>query len=385
MSAQRLRADFAAHLDARPDAVASAPGRVNLIGEHVDYNGGRCLPMALALSTYAAVRLRADGLVTVRSRQEPAPWTGDVGTLGPGHAAGWAAYVTGVLWAMRERGVELPGLDVLVDGHVPVGAGLSSSAALECSVALAVGEALGQRDSEAHRRQLIEDCIRAEREVAGAPTGGMDQTVSLLARAGHALLLDTATGSTTHVRWQPEVHGLALLVVDTRASHALTDGGYADRRASCEEAARRLGVGLLSEVTDPSAALEALADDEVVARRARHVLTEIERVTSCVTALSSGDVEAFGARLTESHASLREDFEVSCAELDVAVETCLAQGALGARMTGGGFGGSAIALLPDEAVAPATEAVVREFAERGWAEPRAWRATAGGGAGVVTD
>lgn len=385
MSAQRIRADFAAHFDARPDAVAFAPGRVNLIGEHVDYNGGRCLPLALGLSTYAAVRLRADGLVTVRSLQEPVPWTGDVGTLGPGHTAGWAAYVTGVLWAMRERGVELRGLDVLVDGQVPVGAGLSSSAALECSVALAVGEALGQRDSEPHRRQLVEDCIRAEREVAGAPTGGMDQTVSLLARPGHALLLDTATGSTTHVPWNPEAHGLALLVVDTRASHALTDGGYADRRASCEEAARRLGVGLLSEVTDRSAALEVLADDEVVARRARHVLTEIERVTSCVAALSSGDVEAFGARLTESHASLRDDFEVSCAELDVVVETCLAQGALGARMTGGGFGGSVIALLPDEAVAPTTAVVVREFAARGWAEPRAWRATAGGGAGVVTD
>ncbi|UUZ58471.1 galactokinase [Nocardioides sp. B-3] len=242
--ARRLRADFEARYDSPPDVVVMAPGRVNLIGEHLDYNGGRCLPMALPLATYAAVRLRSDSVVAIGSRQQSEPWVGDVSRLGPGHAKGWPAYVAGVLWAMRERGVELPGVDVLVDGQVPPGAGLSSSAALECSVALAVSAALGRQDDEDERRALIEDCIRAERDVAGAPTGGMDQTVSLLARAGHALLLDTATGATSHLPWRPDDAGLTLLVVDTRASHELNDGGYASRRASCEAAARRLGVGL---------------------------------------------------------------------------------------------------------------------------------------------
>lgn len=380
---RRLRDEFADRFGRAPSAVAVAPGRVNLIGEHVDYNGGPCLPMAIQLSTYAAVRPRSDDVVTVVSRQQAEPWTGHLGDVGPGKPAGWAAYVAGVLWALRERGVVVPGLDVLVDGQVPPGAGLSSSAALECSVALAVTAALGVPDTGEGRRRLVEDCIRAEREVAGAPTGGMDQTVSLLAHEGHALLLDSTTWATTPVPWRPERHGLALLVVDTRAAHALNDGGYAARRTSCEEAARRLGVGLLAEVADHEPALARLADDEVVLRRARHVLTEIDRVTAAVRALEEDDLDSFGSLLVASHASLRDDYEVSCAELDVVVESCLAHGALGARMTGGGFGGSAIALLPDEAVGPAVAAVEREYAGRGWSRPRAWRAAAAGGAHLV--
>lgn len=386
--AGQLRSHFESRHDVAPDAVAMAPGRINLIGEHLDYNGGRSLPMALPLATYAAVRLRADETVTIGSLQQDEPWTGRLDGLGPGHVDGWPAYVAGVLWAMRERGVEVPGLDVLVDGHVPLGAGLSSSAALECSVALAVGAALGHPDTEANRRQLVEDCIRAEREVAGAPTGGMDQTISLLAQEGHALLLDSATGATTLVPWSPGDTGLSLLVVDTRASHELNDGGYASRRASCEDAARQLGVALLADVTDADAALErleGLAGDEVIRRRARHVFTEIERVAAAVRSLAAADFEAFGARLTESHASLRDDFEVSCVELDVVVETCLAHGALGARMTGGGFGGSAIALLPDTAVAATRDALRAEFAQRQWPEPGMWQVTPSAGARVLSD
>ncbi|PUA80382.1 galactokinase [Nocardioides currus] len=381
--ADGLRAEFETHFGTAPDVVAVAPGRVNLIGEHVDYNGGRCLPMALTLSTYAAVRLRPDTALTVRSRQQDEPWTGDVTELGPGRSDGWVAYVAGVVWAMRERGIEVPGLDVLVDGRVPAGAGLSSSAALECSVALAISAAVGRRDDEAARRELIEDCIRAETEVAGAPTGGMDQTVSMLARDGHALLLDTATGETADVPWEPAEHGLTLLVVDTRAAHELNDGGYAARRASCEEAAQRLGVALLAEVTDHDDALSVLADDDVLHRRARHVFTEMDRVTSAVAMLEAGDLDAFGAELTASHASLRDDYEVSCDELDVVVETCLAHGALGARMTGGGFGGSAISLLPDGAVEAASAAVALAFADRGWPEPRVFTAVAAPGARVL--
>ena len=380
---QQLRNDFVARHGSEPDAVAVAPGRVNLIGEHVDYNGGRCLPMAISHATYAAVRLRPDSSVTIGSRQQADAWAGDVARLGPGDATGWAAYAAGVVWAMRERGVDVPGFDVLVDGHVPLGAGLSSSAALECSVALAVNAALGRPDSEQARRVLIADCIRAERDVAGAPTGGMDQTVSLLGRAAHALLLDCATGETTDVPWRPEAAGLVLLVVDTRAEHALVDGGYADRRAVCEDAAAALGVRFLADVTDPGAALERLSGHPVRQRRARHVFTEVRRVDAAVGALEAGDFAAFGELLTASHVSLRDDFEVSCAELDVTVEACLSVGALGARMTGGGFGGSAIALLPDAAIESAEAACAAAFSSRGWAAPRFLRETAAGGARVL--
>jgi galactokinase len=372
---------FVALYGGQPQVVTSAPGRVNLIGEHVDYNGGRCLPMAIPESTYAALRLRPDATVTIASGQQPEPWIGDARRLGD--AAGWVAYAAGVAWAMRERGVDVPGFDLLVDGHVPLGAGLSSSAALECSVALALNTALGLPDDEPARRSMIEDCIRAERDVAGAPTGGMDQTVSMLGRAGHALLLDCATGRTTDVPWLPEVAGLTLMVVDTRAAHALVDGGYAARRASCEEAARLLGVGLLGDVTDHGAALDALAHDPVLRRRARHVFTELERVDAAVAALEVGDFDALGTHLTGSHVSLRDDYEVSCAELDVTVDACLAAGARGARMTGGGFGGSAIALLPEEAAAAAADGVRTEFEARGWATPRFWQPTAAVGARVL--
>ena len=377
---QSLREEFVERYADSPAVVTTAPGRVNLIGEHVDYNGGRCLPMAIPQSTYAAIRMRQDTAVTIASRQQADPWVGDVSRLGPGEATGWVAYAAGVVWAMRERGLDVPGFDLLVDGNVPLGAGLSSSAALECAVALAINAALGHAED---RRALIEDCIRAERDVAGAPTGGMDQTVSMLGRAGHALLLDFATGETTDVPWRPEEQGLTLLVVDTRASHALVDGGYADRRAACEQAARTLGVGLLAEVTDPEAALAELTDP-VVRRRARHVFTELDRVDAAVASLRAGDFVALGEHFNASHASLRDDFEVSCAELDVTVESCLAAGALGARMTGGGFGGSAIALLPNDNANDAEVACSKAFAQRGWAAPAFLRVAAADGARVVS-
>jgi galactokinase len=274
-------------------------------------------------------------------------------------------------------------VDVLVDGRVPLGAGLSSSAALECSVALAVGAALGIPDTHDHRHALLRDCMRAEAEVAGAPTGGMDQAVALLARPAHALLLDCATWSTGHVPWRPEDAGLVLLVVDTRVAHALADGGYGDRRASCEAATRTLGVETLAEVGDHGAALERLAGDPVVARRARHVFTELERVSTSVAALSAGDHATFGAALVASHASLRDDYEVSCAELDAAVESSLAAGAVGARMTGGGFGGSAIALVPAADERAVAAAVAQAFAGKGWRSPRFLRAPASRGAHVI--
>ncbi len=369
----RQLADRFADLHGRaPGGVFAAPGRVNLIGEHVDYNGGRCLPMALPHATYAAMSARDDDVVTVTSLQQDDPWCGTTDGLGPGAVSGWPAYVAGVLWALGEQGRTLPGVDIVVDSRVPLGAGLSSSAALECSVALGAVELTGpSRDAgetpdDPTRMRLVEACIRAENDVAGAATGGMDQTIALFGRAGHALLLDTRDWSRRQVPW-PDA-GVDLLVVDTRASHTLTDGGYESRRRACEQAASALGVELLRDVTDRDRALAAL-DDEVVCRRVRHVFSEMDRVDQAVAQLAAGDFRALGSTFVASHASLRDDYEVSCAELDVVVDSSLDAGALGARMTGGGFGGSAIALVPRDRVTAVADAVRRAFAGCGWAAP----------------
>ena len=260
-------------------------------------------------------------------------------------------------WALREAGHAVTGFDVAIDSCVPYGAGLSSSAALEASVAVALDEvfALGLAASDEGRATLAALCVRAENEIAGAPTGGMDQAASLRSRDGNALLLDCLDGSVRHVPFDLAEHGLALLVVDTRAEHALVDGQYAARRSSCEAAAARLGVGTLREITDDARGLEwALdkLDDEVQVRRVRHVVTEIDRVTWFVALLDTDEVGQVGPLLNASHASLRDDYEVSCRELDLVVDTARAAGALGARMTGGGFGGSAIALVEAAAGGP---------------------------------
>jgi galactokinase len=352
-----------------PVGVFAAPGRVNLIGEHVDYNGGLCLPMALPHATYAAVAPRTDDAVNLISGQQPdAPFSGRLGELGPDRVSGWAAYGAGVLWALEEDGWRLPGMDIVVDSRVPLGAGLSSSAAIECAVALAAAELAGVAVDDEVRSSLVQACMRAEREVAGAPTGGMDQTIALFGRAESALLLDCRDWSTRQVRWDPASADLTLLVVDTRASHSLSDGGYESRRRDCETAAAELGVELLRDVTDEEAALASL-DDERVRRRVRHVFTEIERVREAVDLLEADDFTGFGTTMTASHASLRDDYEVSVAELDVVVDTALAHGALGARMTGGGFGGSAIALVSTDDVEAVATAVEAAYQDRGWPAP----------------
>jgi galactokinase len=295
-----------------------------------------------------------------------------------------------VVWALGREGLDVPGMDLMLDGRVPLGAGLSSSAALECSVALAACAAAGLPLDDALRRVLVTACMRAEREVAGAPTGGMDQTVSLFARAGQALLLDCRDWSTRPVPWSVPAEGddaVELLVVDTRAAHVLTDGGYAARRADCEEAARRLSVDLLREVADldpgaRDAALDRLGDDRL-RRRVRHVVSEIERVREAVDLLEAGDLTALGRCFLASHASMRDDFEISCAELDTVVDAAVGHGALGARMTGGGFGGSAVVLVTRSAAAGVEAAVRAAFAERSWEEPGVLAATPAAGAHEV--
>ncbi len=363
---------------ADPGIVARAPGRVNLIGEHTDYNAGTCLPVALPHATFAAVSLREDRVVRVRSAQTGQTWEGD--GIGPGQVTGWPSYVAGVVWALREEGVPVPGVDVCVDSTVPLGAGLSSSAALECSVAIAVTTLLGLPDDRALRDRLVAACIRAEAEVAGAPTGGMDQTVSLLAEPGAALLIDFSDHTTRPVPLGLAEAGLALLVVDTRVSHALVDGGYASRRTDCETAASFLGVPSLREATP--AQVEAL-DDSRIRRRARHVVTEIARVAATVNAIEQADWAGVGELLAQSHASMRDDFEISCAELDTAVDASEAAGAVGARMTGGGFGGSAVALVRADEVPAVTAAIDAAFDERDHRRPAYLVATPSGAAAPV--
>ena len=377
--AAELAEEFTERVGRPPVVVAAAPGRVNLIGEHLDYNGGRCLPLALPHATYAALAPRHDRRLSLSSRQMTQVCEVPLDELRPGAVEGWPAYVAGVVWALRERGWDLPGLDVVVDSRVPIGSGLSSSAALECAVAVAAAELHQVETTDDVRRMLVDVCVRAETQMAGAPTGGMDQSVALLARAGHAVLLDFGDHSDREVPWDPAPEGLALLVVDTRVSHSLTDGGYGSRRADCETAARALGVAALREVQGRPEVLDELSDPRV-RRRVRHVLTEMDRVDEAVAVLDRGAHAGLGPLLDGSHESLRDDFEVSCAELDLAVTTSRRHGALGARMTGGGFGGSAVALVPRESLGEVAEAVTAAFDAKGWQAPGFLRAPAADGA-----
>ncbi len=374
------RALFRETYDAEATVVARAPGRVNLIGEHTDYNRGLVLPVALAHATYAAVAARTDGVVRIASGDDGEPWTGSIDAVGPGDVDGWAAYVAGVLWALREDGFDVPGMDVVVHGTVPLGAGLSSSAALECSVALAVCGLLGLPVDDDLRQRLLRACMRAETEVAGAPTGGMDQSISLLAQADTALLIDFDSDDSTAVPLGLADAGLTLLVTDTRVQHALVDGGYAARRADCEAAADALGVPSLRQAT-----LDSVAglSDERVRRRATHIVTEIARVTETVDALAAADWPAVGRLFAASHLSMRDDFEISCPELDLVVATAIEAGAVGARMTGGGFGGSAIALVPTERVDAVVRAIDVAFVAAAFRAPQHLLAEPSGPAAVV--
>jgi galactokinase len=388
--AEAVQAFSAVH-DREPEGVWVAPGRVNLIGEHTDYSGGLVLPLALPQVCTVAAATRDDGVFSVRSRQQPGAVVTAAVTSLPGEVKGWAAYAVGIAWALREAGHRISGADVVLDSTVPIGAGLSSSAAIGCSVASALRDLF---DLPLDGLELAAIARRCENEFAGAPTGVMDQTVSMMARQGHLLYLDTRSMQIEHVPFALDKVGLTLLVIDTRTSHELTDGGYASRRKAVEDGARLLGVRELRDVEDADLAvaltrLEAAGDNAsgvngsgdndsgdndsgdsdsgVLVRRVRHVVTENARVRAVVEVLQSGaDPRQVGPILTAGHRSLRDDFEISTPELDAAVEAAEAAGAYGARMFGGGFGGSALALVETDAVDAVRVAVEQAYVERGF-------------------
>jgi len=326
------------------------------------------LPFAIEARTTVAAARRADDQLRMRSVQQP---TGDIAValadLAPGHPDGWAAYVAGVLWAAREKGCRVAGLDVLVDGRVPPGGGLSSSHAIEVSVALAVNDLFDLRLDTDEIGRLTQV---AENDFVGAPTGLMDQFALLRSRPAHALFLDTRSLTFDHVPLDAAGAGLALLVVDTQVHHALGDGAYADRRAACEQAAAHLGVASLRDVPADDLEHRLAGLDAELRRRARHVVTENARVLEAVDALRARDWRELGRLMDASHESLRQDYEVSCPELDIAVAAARQEGALGARMTGGGFGGSAITLVPAAKAAAVRARVMAAFAEQDWAAPK---------------
>ena len=347
-----------------PDLVAAAPGRVNLIGEHIDYSEGFVLPFAIKDRTLVAARKRDDSIVRVASAQRRNKIiTVDINEVKPGLRGEWERYALGVLWSMGVKS----GVDLLIDGHVPLGAGLSSSAALECSVATAMNHLFDMGFSLEELARLTQ---KAENQYVGVPCGIMDQSVSLMATNGFALLLDCRDLSTRNIPFDVASHGLELLIIDTQAHHALTDGGYAERRASCESVAAKLGVKSMRELTKEQldSSRDKLSESEYI--RARHAVTEMKRVLDCVKTLASEDFTQVGQLLNQSHNSLRDDYTVSCPELDTAVEASLAAGALGARMVGGGFGGSAIALIQASKTSQTISAVEKAFADKKFKAPR---------------
>ena len=360
---------FAEWYGRRPSGAWSAPGRVNLIGEHTDYNDGFVLPFAIDRRTAVALGDRDDRVVRVASTFAPEPVEIHLDELTPDAVDGWAAYPLGVVWALGESGADLAqarGVDLFIASTVPIGAGLSSSAAIECAVAIALDE---HWDLGFDRSALAKVGRLAENRVVGAPTGIMDQTASLLGAADAAVFLDCRSLDAEVVPLGFEADGLSLLVIDTHVAHAHASGGYADRRASCEAGARSLGVDSLRDLgVDDLARAEELLDEETF-RRVRHVVTENRRVQETVRTLRELGPGAVGPFLDASHVSMRDDFEISVPELDLAVATAQANGAIGARMTGGGFGGSAIALMIDALVPVVAREVVAAFAERGLREP----------------
>lgn len=355
----------------------AAPGRVNLIGEHTDYNSGFALPIALPQRTVATFTPDGSEVIIAASAVVDGSTPIPLDTA-PGGVDGWAGYVAGVIWALREAGHPVPGGRLTIDGDVPIGSGLSSSAALECAV---LGALTAAADITLDRIEQARLAQRVENDYVGAPTGLLDQLASLFGDPGTALLIDFREITVRPVDFDPYGHGVALLLIDSRSRHEHVGGEYAQRRASCERAAAALGVASLREVTDAEA-LTALTDP-TDARRARHVLSENQRVLDVVAALAAEDYPAVGRLFTESHTSMREDFAITTDHIDLIAHTAVDAGAFGARMTGGGFGGCVIALVPEARAKAVAAAVRKALSDAGFTEPGISRTYAAQGAGLL--
>ena len=361
-----------------PEVVAAAPGRVNLIGEHIDYSDGFVLPFAIKDRTRVALARRSDRKIRVASLQKNTDiFEISLDGLVPHSGENWARYALGVLWVLKVD----TGVDLLIDGRVPLGAGLSSSAALECSIATAVNHLF---DLNLTLAELARAAQKAENDYVGVPCGIMDQSVSLMAQAGSALLLDCRDLSSENIPFLIAPQGLELLIIDTQAHHKLVDGGYAERRASCEKAVAQLGITSLRDISVADYAVRQSELDPVTYIRGFHAVSEMKRVLDAVDALKKNNFIRLGELLNASHRSLRDDYTVSCPELNLAVDTAIAQGALGARMVGGGFGGSAIALMKTDQVKRSENAISRAFAGAGFKSPRFFTSLPSEGAHVIS-
>jgi galactokinase len=372
-----LASKFQEVFGSAPEIIASAPGRVNLIGEHVDFLDGFVLPFAISNATTVAIARTPDKKIRSASVQKKgAISTIDCGDIAPKSGEAWTRYPIGVLWAL---GID-SGLDILVDGQVPLGAGLSSSAALECAVATAITELF---KLDLTLPELARAAQRAENIYVGMPCGIMDQSVSLMATEGNALLLDTRDLSIEQIPFDIAPLGLELLVIDTQVHHALVDGGYAERRASCEKAIADLGITSLRDISIPDFVARKSELDEKTYLRAFHGVTEMQRVLDAVALLKSGDFVGFGEIVTAAHASLRDNYTVSCPELNLAVDTANDFGALGSRMIGGGFGGSAIALIKAKDSELIKSEIKSGFMKARFKSPRFFSALPSAGARVI--
>jgi galactokinase len=371
-------AAFGKEYGTEPTGLWAAPGRVNLIGEHTDYNEGFVLPFALPMRTVAAAAPGGEGWSVCSSLADEPVSFGVVEADTPGAVEGWGGYVAGVVWALRDAGYTVPPARIAIASDVPLGSGLSSSHALECAVLTALSGLGGLEIAIEERPKLVQ---RSENVYVGAPTGIMDQSASLRCTAGHALFLDCRSYAVEQIPFDLAAAGLAVLVINSNAPHHHSDGEYGARRKSCEEAARILGVAALRDV--PADGLEAALarlDDPVMQRRVRHVVTEDQRVLDTVELLKSGRIREIGPLLTASHASMRDDFEITVDQVDVAVQAALDAGAYGARMTGGGFGGCVVALIDADRATETADAVTAAYAERAFTPPTTWVTVASAGA-----
>jgi galactokinase len=373
--ASALAEAFRARTGRQAAGVWAAPGRVNLIGEHTDYNDGYVMPFALPQRVSIAAAPSDDGTWSVTSLNNDSTKIFHAADLEPG-MTGWQAYVAGVVWALQQAGHRVGGADMVLTSDVPEGAGLSSSAALECAVLTALADLNDLEIAGLDRAKLAR---RSENVFVGAPTGLMDQAASTLCTVGHALFFDCRTDAAEQVLLDTAGDGLEILVLDTKTPHALVDSEYAARRASCEEAARLLGVPALRDVSDLGTALDQLADP-VLRRRVRHVVTENARVLTAVDVLRAGRIADLAPLLDASHESMRDDFEITVPQVDLAVQTARTSGALGARMTGGGFGGCIIALVAAGESERIGREIAHSFAAAGYGPPQYFTAIPSAGA-----